>query len=248
MRGTLEVHASPAALVQKAAAMIVHLLHEAIALRGRASLALSGGSTPRRLYEELGSQEHSEKVDWNNVHLFWGDERCVSPSSAESNYRMVRESLLARVKIPVSSIHRVLTELPPREAAIQYEQVMREFFRVPAHGLPVFDVMLLGLGSDGHTASLFPSSPVLHEHTRLAAEVFIEQKSQYRITVTLPVINNAATVIFLVSGSGKASIVGKIFEGDSTGYPAQLVRPTSGQLFWLVDKDAAVNLHAGQGQ
>lgn len=190
----------------------------------------------------LGSDVFARKVDWTKVHLFWGDERCVPPSSPESNYRMVKESLLARLAVPERNIHRIIGELQPREAALHYEQKLEDFFGLVEDQFPVFDIVLLGLGEDGHTASLFPSHSVLHEHARLAIEVFVTRIAQHRVTLTLPVLNNALTVLFCVSGTGKAHIVREVLEGDTSSYPAQLIQPASGQLYWLVDREAASQL------
>ncbi len=244
MTGRIEALPSTSALAQRATGLIMQLLNDALARKGRATIALSGGSTPRIIYERLGSDEFAGMMNWGDVHFFFGDERCVPPSSQESNYRMVKETLLAGGNIPERNVHRIMAELQPREAALQYEEDLRKTFDFAAGQLPSIDIVLLGLGEDGHTASLFPSSPVLHERARLAVEVFVEKKSQYRITLTLPVLDNAGTLIFLVAGRDKAEIVREVLEDNTRRYPAQLVRPVSGQLYWLIDAEAAAGLHS----
>jgi 6-phosphogluconolactonase len=227
-----------------AAGRVADFLTDAIGSRGMATVALSGGSTPKGIYEQLGAVEFVRRVDWSKVHLFWGDERCVPPTSTESNYRLVKESLLARVTIPEKNVHRIMAEMPPRDAALRYEQAIEDFFGLSEDEFPKFDIVLLGLGEDGHTASLFPQSPILSERSRLAVEIFVGKLAQYRITITLPVINNARDVLFLVSGARKAGIMREVFQSDMTRYPAQLVDPVSGHVYWLVDRDAASHLQS----
>jgi 6-phosphogluconolactonase len=221
---------------------VVVCVEEAITAHGVASIALSGGSTPRSVYELLGTDEFRARIDWTRVHLFWGDERCVAPFLPESNFRMVNESLIRRISIPDENIHRILGERPPREAALAYEQEIRSLFDLQEGQWPAFSLVLLGLGEDGHTASLFPSTAVLQEEVRLIAEVHVEKLSTDRITMTLPLINNATTVICMVSGRSKATILRQVLEGDVVRYPAQMVNPLSGKLFWMADHEAASQL------
>ena len=243
MKANIEIFRTTGDLTRAAAGRIVDILAEAIDSRSVATVALSGGTTPRSIYGQLGADEFVRRVDWTKVHLFWGDERGVPPASSESNYRMVKESLLARVIIPENNVHRIMTEKPPREAALRYEQAMARFFSLSEDQFPAFDLVLLGLGEDGHTASLFPSNPIVNKRPRLAVEVFVNKLAQYRITITLPVINNARVVLFVVSGTHKASIVREVLAGDTIRYPAQMVRPVSGELYWFLDQDAASQLH-----
>ncbi|MBM2846306.1 MAG: pgl [Bacteroidetes bacterium] len=226
-------------LVRRAAEKIAFLLMEAIRLRGTASLVLSGGTTPRRVYELLTTSSFAKRIEWSAVHLFWGDERCVPPHSPESNYRMVREAFLDRAAIPPSNIHRIETELPPETAAARYEEEVRQAIPQDGRTLPAFDLIMLGLGEDGHTASLFPGTQALEERDRLVTCVYVERLETYRITMTFPLINNARNILFLVSGKGKAEIVRNILTGGDAVYPAQMVRPVSGNLVWMVDSDAA---------
>ena len=191
------------------------------------TVALSGGSTPKILYEVLADRQ--KEVPWSTTHLFWSDERHVPPDHPESNYRMAYEAMLSRVPVPDSNVHRILGENPDaQKAAAEYEQII-------VHRL---DLILLGLGTDGHTASIFPNSEVLHETRRLVAAPWVEKLNTYRITMTLPLLNNGASILFLVSGAEKAGIVKEVLEGPKK-YPAQFVQPTSGELLWMLDKDAA---------
>jgi 6-phosphogluconolactonase len=228
-------------LNRKAAEQFIELANKAIQRSGQFTVALSGGSTPKGLYSLLASAEYKERVDWFRVHLFWGDERCVPPDHPESNFRMVRESLLSKVQIPSENVHRMMGEKEPEQAATEYEEHLRQFFHLPRGGVPRFDLIFLGLGEDGHTASLFPGSPALDEQKRLVATVYVERLKVYRLTLTLPVINAAAQVSFLITGENKSSIVKALLraDGDSSKYPAGRVRPVNGQLTWFITQDAA---------
>ncbi len=220
-----------------AAGMIARLLNEGIGERGNASIALSGGSTPKGVYQRLGSEPYRSQVDWVRVHLFWGDERCVPPDHDDSNFRMTDEALLRKIHVPAANIHRIRAELSPADAATLYEEDVRSFF---GGARPVFDVMLLGLGEDGHTASLFPGTPIVDEMTRLVGNVFVPEFNTQRISMTLPVINAARMIIFLAAGSNKAGIARDVIS-ENGDYPAQRVKPEAGTLFWLLD-DAAASL------
>jgi 6-phosphogluconolactonase len=211
---------------------------------GKASfaVALSGGSTPKSLYALLASEAFREQLPWGKVHFFWGDERPVPPEHPDSNYRMAHDSLLSKVPVPPENVHRIRAEIADaRKAADAYEQTLREFFQLRGLQTPCFDLVLLGMGSDGHTASIFPGSAAVHEQERLAVAPWVEKLQAYRITLTAPVFNNAACVIFLVSGREKAEALRAVLEGDyqPERFPAQLIRPTHGTLLWLVDRAAA---------
>jgi 6-phosphogluconolactonase len=228
-------------LNRKAAERFIGRATQAIQQSGQFTVALSGGSTPRGLYALLAAPECRNRVDWFRVHLFWGDERCVPPDHPESNFRMVQESLLSKVQIPSENVHRMMGEKEPEQAATEYEEHLRQFFHLPRGGVPRFDLIFLGLGEDGHTASLFPGSPALNERNRLVATVYVERLNAYRLTLTLPVINAAAQVSFLTTGENKSSIVKALLgaDADSSKYPAGQVRPVSGQLTWFITQDAA---------
>lgn len=213
--------------------------------RGRFALALSGGSTPCILYQLLAG-EYRDQIPWPEVHLFWGDERCVPPEHRDSNFGMARQTLIAKVPVPPENIHRIPVEIKPYErAAKAYEQVLREFFGPPVtEGLaPSFDLVLLGVGEDGHTASLFSGSPVLQEQERWVAAVQAPPtvSPAWRVTLTLPIINRAARAFFLISGEEKRAVVTSILgdhEAASQHYPAAMVRPKT-EVIWFLDQAAA---------
>jgi len=204
--------------------------------------SLSGGSTPRALYGLLAEPPFRETIDWPRVHLFWGDERFVPPDHPDNNYRAALEALVRRVPIPTENVHRIPTEATePEAAAAQYEDTLRRFFAAPEGEVPRFDLVLLGLGPDGHTASLFPGSPALEEDSHLVVATYVPNLAAWRITLTLPVLLCARHVIFLVSGPDKAAVLRDVLDGphDPQRLPAQLVRPQDGDLTWLVDEAAA---------
>lgn len=211
-------------------------------------VALSGGSTPQRLYEILGSNDYHGRAPWLNTQLFWSDERCVPPEDPQSNYRLATQAL-ATVAIPPINVHRMRGEAPPEEAAREYEAELRESFRILSNDVPRFDLILLGLGDDGHTASLFPGTSALDDTTHLVAAPYVEKLKAYRLTLTLPVLNAAANVAFLVAGANKRAILKRVFEDDAgvVKLPAQRVRPSKGRLFWFVDEAAAADLPHGAG-
>ncbi len=237
---TLTVCADPAALAETAANLIIDVATEAVRERGRFMLCLAGGETPRKTYERLALPELSGRIRWDRTWAFFGDERVVPPDHAESNYRMAHEALLSRVPIPAEQILRMHGEDPdPDNAAAAYAAALAEAFGTRRGELPRFDVVLLGLGVDGHTASLFPGSPVLREVFRTVAGVHVTAAQiPQRITLTFPVLNAAARVIFLVTGAEKAKVVKSVLS-DQAMLPAGLVRPTDGELIWLADRAAA---------
>lgn len=207
------------------------------------SVALSGGGTPRGLYEKLAAAPFKAQIQWTRVHVFWGDERCVPPDDPGSNYHLARETLLDRVPIPSENIHRMRGECAPEAAARLYDDELRAFFGSP---MPRFDLVLLGMGVDGHTASIFPNSTTLREITRAVAPASAEyaDRPASRITLTLPAINAARCVIFLVSGADKAEILREVLDSENLRYPAQLIHPVMGKLVWIVDAAAAALLEA----
>lgn len=230
-----------ASLARTAAEHFVTLAEEAIAARGRFAVALSGGSTPRATYALLATEEFATRVDWSHVHVFWGDERCVPPDHPESNFRLADEALLSRVPVPSGNIHRVRGEMEPEATAQAYAAELHAFFGVP---WPRFDLVLLGMGNDGHTASLFPGLAALHETARpiVAVTAHYQDRPAQRVTLTPPAINAARQVLFLVTGAAKAEILRAVLEGPDRRFPAQQIRPTSGHLIWLVDIAAAGRL------
>jgi 6-phosphogluconolactonase len=231
----------PASVAHAAASLIIRLARESVDTRGRFSLALSGGSTPGALYRLLATEPHAAKVPWPYVHLFWGDERCVPPDDPGSNYNLAYRTLISEVPIPDENVHRVPGELEPDAAALAYESALTGYFCGPHTRL---DLILLGLGADGHTASLFPGSAALEEKKRLALPVqaMYQDRPTARVTLTLPAINAARNVLFLVTGESKAGILATALGHPGTGLPAQLVRPVAGQVTWLLDAAAAAGL------
>ena len=222
-------------LAEAAARDFVERASEAIESSGRFAVALAGGSTPEATYKLLSS-EYADEVDWGNVHAFFGDERSVPPDDEDSNYRMAREALLDHVS--VGSVHRMKGELLPDEAAMQYEEELREFFGSPGNE-PEFDLIQLGIGDDGHTASLFPNTPALGVTDRWAAQNPVPKLETVRITLTLPILNAAKAISFLVAGEGKAEALKEVLEGDGDphDYPSKFVQP-AGELNWMLDREA----------
>src|SRR3990172_7176915 len=219
----------------------IHLAEKAIRQKGFFSAALSGGSTPKSLYTLLGSDRYQKQVLWPKVHLFWGDERCVPPDHPESNYHMIRESLLSKISIPSENVHRMAGEKDPKLAAAEYEEQLIKFFRLSKGETPRFDLILLGLGEDGHTASLFPESDALNEMQRLVATTYLPKLNAHRLTLTLPVLNESAEIYFLVAGKNKAAIVKELLGTDPTAakFPAQRIQPADGALTSFITRDAA---------
>jgi len=227
-------------LSQMAASMVTTLAAGTIGVNGIFSIALSGGDTPVRLFALLGS-EYSHSVQWRHVHVFWVDERCVSKDSGQSNFKRAYDSWLSRVPIPASNIHRIKGEMEPEIGALQYEDAMRDFFG--GREIPSFDLIILGVGEDGHTASLFPGTSSLEDKERLAIPVYADKHKSWRITLTLPVLNNADHILFLVTGASKAEILSNIFDPEyRRRYPAGLIQPAHGTMTWFIDEDAAKNL------
>jgi 6-phosphogluconolactonase len=222
----------PTALAREAADRFVALSRSAIASHGRFTVALSGGSTPRLLYEQLVTRP----IEWQHVHVFWSDERCVPPDHLDSNYGMAQRALLSRVTIPPTNVHRLQGELDPAQAAQFYEDELRSVFGTQ----PCFDLILLGMGADAHTASLFPGTSALHERQRWVVATYVKKLQANRLTLTPLIINAAANVIFLIAGSDKAAALYSVWHGphNPNRFPAQSVMPTNGHLIWLVDRAA----------
>ncbi|MBV8714444.1 MAG: 6-phosphogluconolactonase [Chloroflexi bacterium] len=242
----IRVLPDPSALADAAARHIVEAGQAAIDARGGFSIALSGGSTPRELHRRLASSPLVSQLDWSRVHVFFGDERCVPPEHPESNYRMASETLLSHVPIPSAQVHRMRGELEPAAAAASYEEEMRTFF---GDEPPRLDVILLGMGDNGHTASLFPGLTAVHEQQRWVVAEYVGEVGMWRLTLTPPVLNLGREVLFLVAGSGKASMLRQVLEGPYAPdeRPAQVVRPSPGEVIWLVDAAAAANLSPATG-
>jgi len=243
MKSGLTVFRDQGALADAAARFIVRTLAQTIGERGAANMVLSGGQTPRAVYQRLKQVGVELGLEWSRVHLFWGDERSVPPDHPESNYRMVRESLIEHITIPETNVHRIMSEYPPAEAAARYSAEIRKYFRLVMGTFPVFDMILLGTGQDGHTASIFPGSSAEIERNELVAATFVEKLQTHRITLTFPVLNNADELCILVAGASKAEVLRDVFAGESLRLPVQQIRPARGELHWFVDRDAASLLH-----
>jgi 6-phosphogluconolactonase len=248
---TVEVLPTADALASAAAERVVAAATHAIEADRRFIVALSGGSTPRATFELLARAPAISRIRWSHVHVVWGDERCVPPTDAESNYRMARETLLDHVPVPAANIHRIRGEDDPAVAAASYERELRVLLRTP-DGAPSLDrgrridLALLGLGDNGHTASIFPNSKAIDEQTRWAMAERVDATPPLRVTLTAPLLNAAASVVFIVSGGGKAAVLKEVIDGPPRPrkLPAQLIVPVLGELHWLVDAAAGAQLGA----
>jgi 6-phosphogluconolactonase len=235
----VEVWRGLSELTARAAELLTRVAQECVTKEGAFKLALSGGSTPKALYERLAGPDYRERIPWTETLIFWSDERCVAPDDPHSNYRMAHEALLSHVHVPAKQIYRLRGEDDPASAAASYASILKEQLDAPE---PRFSLILLGMGDDAHTASLFPHSEAL-QSIELVAAPYVEKLKAHRLTLTLRTINAAANVIFLVSGEAKAAALKRVFEdedaSDALAYPARLVRPHHGELLWLVDEAAA---------
>jgi 6-phosphogluconolactonase len=243
--GGLVVVEDAATLAREAAERVAACARAAVAARGRFALALSGGSTPRALFQQLATPPLRDELPWSRTEVFWADERCVPPDHTDSNYGMARAALLDPAGVPAERIHRIRGELDPGAAASAYEaELARVLGGAPGGPAPALDLVLLGMGADGHTASLFPGTAALAERRRWVAANDIARLGTHRITLTFPLLNQAAHAWFLVAGADKAAVLREVLEGpvDPTRLPAQGVRPEAGELVWLVDRAAAGQL------
>lgn len=228
-------------LCDAAAGLILEMADRAVRERGRFLISLSGGRTPEQLYRKLASSPTRERLPWENTYVFWGDERCVPMDNPENNAFVARQVLLSKTGIPAENIFPIPVNLTPAGAAKTYEQAISDFF---GHEEPRFDCMLLGMGADAHTASLFPGTMAVHDKEHLVAEQYVEEVQMFRVTMTARLINDSRNIIFLVTGKAKAHALQQVMAApfDPDKYPAQLIRPTAGKLYWLVDKEAAALL------
>ena len=240
---SIEVLATAADLFHAAAEEFIRVGRDAIGGQGRFTVALSGGSTPKALYSLLAA--NYANFAWNRVFLFFGDERHVPPTDPDSNYRMVNESLLTKISIPSENVFRVPAEnSDAAAAALDYEKQLRRFFETKPGEFPRFDLILLGMGPDGHTASLFPDSSALDELSRVVVANWVAKFNTHRITFTFPVLNRAAEAMFMASGADKADMVHQVLEGkNSPPLPSQRVQPSDGKLLWMLDEGAAAKLN-----
>jgi 6-phosphogluconolactonase len=241
MRSQVRVYPTRSAAAHAAAAQFVATAEKAMNARGRFTVALAGGNTPRDVYRLLATEEYASMVDWPNVSVFWGDERCVPFNDPENNASMARETLLNHVPVAPNNIYRIQSQLPPQEAAQNYEQTLRRYFSGRGTNLPNFDLVLLGIGAEGHTASLFPGSPLLNEKERWVGAVYVEKMKSWRISLTPVALNAASKVLFTVIGEEKAQAVKQILTEPKQPnlLPAQVVDPPDGQVLWIFDKPAS---------
>jgi 6-phosphogluconolactonase len=251
VRENVEVFPSGAELAVAAAERFVAAAAAAIIATETFSVALEGGSTPRALFAVLGQPPYAERIDWPRVHLFWGDERCVPPDNEASNYGMAYEAMIRHVPVRPENIHRMRGEDPPATAAERYERELRAAFATPTGGPRIdpgsrFDLVLLGLGTNGHTASLFPHMQAVREHTRWVMAENIEAVRMWRITLTPVILNASAELLFLVAGHDKAAVLRRVLYGarETAELPAQVIAPVAGRLHWFLDAAAASELPA----
>jgi 6-phosphogluconolactonase len=228
-------------LAHQAANFFIISALKAIRRKDRFTVALAGGTTPKQTYSLLCNSQYSEQIDWKKTHLFWGDERMVSPDHADSNFCMIKQTLIDFISIPPQNVHRIQGELEPRNAAQIYAKELKTFFDSE---VPKFDLILLGMGDDGHTASLFPHTSVLEVSDRVVTENFIPKLNAWRITLTAKTINAGNQIVFLVAGIEKAEALSNVLEGQHQPqtYPSQLITPENGELIWLIDQEAASKL------
>lgn len=246
---SVEVTPDHSATASAAAELFTRAAETAVAARGQARIAISGGSTPKAVFALLANahQPWLARVPWAKLQLFWVDERCVGPEDPESNYGMTKRAMLETVPLPVAQVHRMEGELDPEEGAARYEATIRNTFKLEGAETPTFDLVVLGLGPDGHTASLFPHTEALHNLANIVVANHVPQKDTWRLTLTWPVITQAREVAFLIEGEEKAAMVKTVWTGayDPETFPAQLIRPANGRLTLLLDEAAASGLPEG---
>jgi 6-phosphogluconolactonase len=243
----IQVSKDTAGASRASADLFVQTAREAVAQNGRFTVALTGGSSPVQLYKLLAAAPYRDQVPWDQTFVFWGDERAVPHTDDRNNARMAFELLLDHVPVPPAQVHRMSGELPPDESARQYEALLKAHF---SGGSPQFDLILLGMGDDGHTASMFPGTDVVHERERWVKELFLTSQGMYRITLTAPLINQARRIVFQVFGAGKAATLKRVLEGpyQPDQLPSQLINPTSGELHWFLDEAAAGEIRGPEDQ
>jgi 6-phosphogluconolactonase len=241
---TYQVWPTAAEMAKASAEKFAETVEAAVAKRGVARLAISGGSTPQATFKLLAAEPFVSRIPWDKLQLFWVDERCVGPDSPESNYGVARDLLLSKVPIPAENVFRMEGELDPEVAASRYESTLRNVMKLEGAETPAFDMVTLGMGPDGHTASLFPNTEGLNELGRLVIANHVPQKDVWRVSLTWPVINHASEVVFEVEGPGKTDVLAEVLTGprDPDRLPSQLIRPANGKLLFLLDEAAAAKL------
>jgi len=237
----LHIEKDTKALSASLAEWINKYIQQVLASQDRFTFVLSGGSTPKALYALLAESPYKESIPWEKLHFFWGDERAVPFEDSRNNAKMCYDELLDKVPVKAENIHIMRTDITPEESAAEYEKIVKSYFEGSE---TTFDFVLLGMGDDGHTLSLFPGTEVIHEQNALATSFFLQAQDMYRITLTAPVVNNAACVAFLAAGAGKAEVLKQVLKGEKNVdlYPSQIIQPVKGQLHWFVDEAAAALL------
>jgi 6-phosphogluconolactonase len=236
----MEIHIAndPGQLSQDLAAWLSDYIKEVLSKQDRFTFVLSGGSTPKQLYGLLAESPYKEAIDWEKVHFFWGDERAVPFEDSRNNARMCYDELLNKVPVNPANIHVMRTDIAPEQSAVEYEQILKQYFQ---NSELTFDFVLLGMGDDGHTLSLFPGTEVIHEENAWVKAFYLPAQEMFRITLTAPIVNQATCVAFLAVGTGKAETLKHVLKGESNVdlYPSQIIKPSQGQLHWFVDQAAA---------
>jgi 6-phosphogluconolactonase len=242
----LEVFKDADHLTRGLAEWITSLIEETLTRKNSFSFVLSGGNTPKKLNLLLASSPYKERIDWEKIHVFWGDERAVPLEDERNNARMAFDTLLVKVEIPRNQIHVMDTSLPPEAAAAKYQELLFEFFGTDELPAQSFDLVLLGMGDDGHTLSLFPGTPVIHEEKLWVTSFFLKAQDMYRITLTKNIVNHANHIVFMISGNEKASALHAVLEGEKNPnlYPSQVIIPSQGELHFFTDEAAASKLKA----
>jgi 6-phosphogluconolactonase len=237
----LHIYKDANELSQQAAKWMAGYISATLKKHDRFTIALSGGSTPHKLHTLLAAAPYKDQIDWSKVHVFWGDERAVPFEDSRNNAKMAYDTLLNHVPVPAGHIHVMRTDIDPQAAATEYEKILHQYF---GHTTTSFDLVLLGMGDDGHTLSLFPGTPVIHEEKKTATAFFLKEQDMFRITLTAPIVNRAARVAFLVAGAGKTNALKEVIDGDYRPdiYPSQIIKPIPGELHWFLDKAAAALL------
>jgi 6-phosphogluconolactonase len=242
----IEIYKDADELCVQLAEWITSLIEETLTRKDRFSLVLSGGNTPKKLHLLLAASPYRERISWKQVDVFWGDERAVPFDDERNNARMAFDTLLDKVEIPKDQVHIMDTSLPPAEAALKYEELLFEYFVTDVLPLKTFDLVLLGMGDDGHTLSLFPGEPVIHEENSWATSFYLKAQQMHRITLTKNIVNHSGHIVFMISGNEKAHALYEVLRGERNPdlYPAQVIIPTQGELHFFIDKAAAAKLEA----
>jgi 6-phosphogluconolactonase len=242
----LHIYQNDKEFAKDVADWIIKVIAETLQKQERFTWVLSGGNTPKPVYELLSSAPYREQIDWNKLHIFWGDERAVPFTDDRNNAKMAYETLLNKVSVPEEQIYLMRTDISPEESAIEYEKILREYFPLATNhsSQPTFDLVLLGMGEDGHTLSLFPGTEVIHEEKAWTKAFFLKAQDMYRITLTKNIVNNSSKIAFLTTGENKADALHEVIEGkyDPDLYPSQVIKPVHGELHWFIDSDAAIEL------